>query len=160
MRGQVVGIPTAVISQGEGIGLAISIDSAEPVVQELIDSGSVDRGFLGVSIVEITPALAESFGLAVDHGIGLRGAGTGGPPRGGGPRPGGGVAKKAGVGGTKTLDVSRVVALKPDLVVASAEENRREDIEALVREGLRVYVTLPTTVAGASDLLAEAGPRP
>ncbi len=65
------------------------------------------------------------------------------------------VAGKAKVGGTKTLDVSRVVALKPDLVVASAEENRREDIQALVREGLQVYVTLPTTVAGAIDLLEE-----
>ena len=65
------------------------------------------------------------------------------------------VAGKTRVGGTKTLDVSRVVALKPDLVVASAEENRREDIQALVREGLQVYVTLPTTVAGALDLLEE-----
>src|SRR3970282_754469 len=65
------------------------------------------------------------------------------------------VAEKTRVGGTKTLDVSRVVALKPDLVVASAEENRKEDIQALVREGLQVYVTLPTTVAGALDLLEE-----
>ena len=65
------------------------------------------------------------------------------------------VAEKTRVGGTKTLDVSLVVALEPDLVVASAEENRKEDIQALVREGLKVYVTLPKTVAGALDLLAE-----
>jgi len=65
------------------------------------------------------------------------------------------VAGKSKVGGTKTLDVSRIVALEPDLVVASAEENRKEDIQALVREGLQVYVTLPTTVAGALDLLEE-----
>ena len=65
------------------------------------------------------------------------------------------VAGKTKVGGTKTLDVSLVVALEPDLVVASAEENRKEDIQALVREGLKVYVTLPKTVAGALDLLAE-----
>ena len=65
------------------------------------------------------------------------------------------VAAKTKVGGTKTLDVSLVVALEPDLVVASAEENRKEDIQALVREGLKVYVTLPKTVAGALDLLAE-----
>src|SRR3970282_1143286 len=68
------------------------------------------------------------------------------------------VAGKTRVGGTKTLDVSRVGALEPDLVVASAEENRKEDIEALVREGLQVYVTLPTTVAGAIDLLEQLAP--
>src|SRR3990172_10732068 len=62
---------------------------------------------------------------------------------------------KTRVGGTKTLDVPRVLALEPDLVVASAEENRKEDIQALVREGLQVYVTLPTTVAGALDLLEQ-----
>jgi S1-C subfamily serine protease len=96
MRGQVVGITTAVISQAEGIGLAISIDSAEPVVQELIDSGSVDRGFLGVSIVEITPSLAESFGLAVDHGIGLRSVEPGGPADDAGLRQGDIIVKLAG----------------------------------------------------------------
>ena len=79
-RGEVVGITTAVIrGQAEGIGLAISIDSAEPIVQELIDEGQVDRGFLGVSIVEITPSLAESFDLAVDQGLGLEDVQIGGP---------------------------------------------------------------------------------
>jgi S1-C subfamily serine protease len=96
MRGQVVGITTAVISQAEGIGLAISIDSAEPVVQELIDSGRVDRGFLGVSIVEITPSLAESFGLAVDRGIGLRSVEPGGPADDAGLRQGDIIVKLAG----------------------------------------------------------------
>jgi ABC-type Fe3+-hydroxamate transport system substrate-binding protein len=59
------------------------------------------------------------------------------------------------VGGTKTLSVPRVLELKPDLVVASAEENRKEDIEELVRSGLPVFVTLPTTVAQAIDLLEQ-----
>ncbi len=66
-----------------------------------------------------------------------------------------GVAGKPKVGGTKTLDVPRVLALQPDLVVASAEENRKEDIEALVREGLPVFVTLPATVAAAIDLMEQ-----
>ena len=79
-RGEVVGITTAVIrGQAEGIGLAISIDSARPIVEELIDKGRVDRGFLGVSIVEITPSLADNFDLAVDYGVGLRDVQAGGP---------------------------------------------------------------------------------
>ena len=69
------------------------------------------------------------------------------------PREATGAVPK--VGGTKTLNVPRVLELKPDLVVASAEENRKEDIEALVRSGLSVFVTLPTTVAEAIDLLEQ-----
>jgi len=65
------------------------------------------------------------------------------------------VAAKTRVGGTKVLDVARVQALQPDLVVASAEENRKEDIQALVQAGLSVFVTLPTTVAGAIDLMEQ-----
>lgn len=64
-----------------------------------------------------------------------------------------GVAAKPKVGGTKTVDVARVQELEPDLVVASAEENRREEIEALMAAGLPVYVTLPTTVEGAVEML-------
>jgi serine protease Do len=95
--GEVVGITTAVIrGQAEGIGLAISIDSARPIVEELIDTGHVDRGFLGVTIVEITPSLAESFDLAVDHGIGLRDVQLGGPADGGGLRAGDVIVKLAG----------------------------------------------------------------
>jgi serine protease Do len=78
--GQVVGITTAVIrGVAEGIGLAIAIDTAEPVIEELIADGAVDRGFLGITIQEITPALAQQFGLAVDHGIGIRSVEPGSP---------------------------------------------------------------------------------
>ena len=96
-RGEVVGITTAVIrGQAEGIGLAISIDSARPIVEELIDKGLVDRGFLGATIVEITPALADSFGLAVDHGIGLRDVQAGSPAGQAGLRSGDIIVKLAG----------------------------------------------------------------
>jgi ABC-type Fe3+-hydroxamate transport system substrate-binding protein len=63
------------------------------------------------------------------------------------------VAAKTKVGGTKALDVERLLSLEPDLVVASAEENRKEDIQALVRAGVPVFVTLPNSVAEAIDLL-------
>jgi len=78
--GEVVGITTAVIrGDAEGIGLAIAIDTAEPVIQELIDDGVVNRGFLGITIQEITPSLAQQFDLAVDHGVGIRSVEPGSP---------------------------------------------------------------------------------
>jgi len=53
MRGQVVGITTAVIrGNAEGIGLAISIDSAKPIIDELISTGEVNRGVLGIRIAQ------------------------------------------------------------------------------------------------------------
>jgi len=69
--------------------------------------------------------------------------------------PSEGVAAKTKVGGTKALDVAQVRALEPDLVVASAEENRKEDIQALVQAGLRVFVSLPTSVGSGIDLLEQ-----
>ena len=82
MRGEVVGITTAVIrGNAEGIGLAISIDSAKPIVQELIDSGRVNRGFLGLSISPITPSLSSRCGVPaeVDQGVVITAVQANGP---------------------------------------------------------------------------------
>ncbi len=95
-RGEVVGITTAIIGGAEGIGFAISIDSAKPVIDELIAKGRVERGFMGVSIVEITPRLAESFDLAVERGIGLGSVEAGGPADEAGLRPGDIIVEMAG----------------------------------------------------------------
>ncbi len=59
------------------------------------------------------------------------------------------------VGGTKWPDVDRVLALRPDLVVANAEENRDEDVAALRAAGIRVWVTAPATVPQALDSLGR-----
>ncbi|MEE8384698.1 MAG: PDZ domain-containing protein, partial [Dehalococcoidia bacterium] len=109
--GQVVGITTAVIrGEAEGIGLVISIDSARPIVEELIEKGQVDRGFLGVTITEITPALAESFGLAVDRGIGLRDVSDGGPADEAGLQPGDIIVELGGEEISNSGDLFKVLA--------------------------------------------------
>jgi len=64
-------------------------------------------------------------------------------------QPTGSVDAIPTIGGTKTPDVVRIVALRPDLVIASAEENVREHVEALLSAGLSVYISLPTTVERA-----------
>ncbi len=70
-RGRVVGINTAIISGAQSIGFAISIDVAKPIVQELLQSGEVNRAFLGIRFTDITPSLARSLNLPAEEGVGV-----------------------------------------------------------------------------------------
>jgi len=62
-NGEVIGINTAIIARGQGIGFAIPINVAHNVLQQLKVSGKVTRGWLGVQIQAVTDDLATSFGL-------------------------------------------------------------------------------------------------
>lgn len=66
---EVIGINTAIIQGGRGIGFAINIDDAKIVVSQLMAQGYVARGFIGISPVNVTPGLASRFDLAVTEGI-------------------------------------------------------------------------------------------
>ncbi|MGB8331828.1 MAG: trypsin-like peptidase domain-containing protein [Polyangiales bacterium] len=68
LRGRVLGINTMIIGHGSGIGFAIPSEIAQRVAQQLIESGTVKRAWLGVSFQEITPELASHFGGIVDGG--------------------------------------------------------------------------------------------
>ncbi|MBW2109194.1 MAG: DegQ family serine endoprotease, partial [Deltaproteobacteria bacterium] len=71
MQGEVVGINTAIVSRGGGnvgIGFAIPINLARDIIEQLKTSGSVTRGWLGVSIQDVTPELAEYYGLKEPKG--------------------------------------------------------------------------------------------
>jgi serine protease Do len=61
--GEVVGINTAIIATGQGIGFAIPINMVKELVPQLKEKGRVVRGWLGVGIQRVTPQLARSFGL-------------------------------------------------------------------------------------------------
>jgi serine protease Do len=61
--GEVVGINTAIVATGQGIGFAIPINMAKEVLSQLKESGRVVRGWLGVGIQRVTSKLAKSFGL-------------------------------------------------------------------------------------------------
>jgi serine protease Do len=68
MKGEVVGINTAIIASGQGIGFAIPINMAKEIAPQLQEKGHVTRGWLGVSIQEVTPELAKSFALKEKKG--------------------------------------------------------------------------------------------
>ena len=62
-RGEVVGINTAIIAGGTGIGFAIPVNLAKELLPQLHAKGKVTRGWLGVMIQKVTPELAQSFSL-------------------------------------------------------------------------------------------------
>jgi serine protease Do len=66
--GEVVGINTAIVAAGAGIGFAVPINIAKDILLQLREKGKVTRGWLGVSIQEVTPELAKSFGLPEERG--------------------------------------------------------------------------------------------
>jgi len=71
LRGELVGINTAIFSQtggNIGIGFAIPINLALQIMEQIVETGEVKRGFLGVSMQDISPALAEAFGLDRQRG--------------------------------------------------------------------------------------------
>jgi serine protease Do len=68
LMGQVVGINTMIVAGGNGIGFAIPSKLATKIVDKLRTVGRVDRGWLGVYIQEVTPELAQGFGLDSPRG--------------------------------------------------------------------------------------------
>jgi S1-C subfamily serine protease len=70
-RGEVIGISTAIIAEGRGIGFAISINDAMMVIEQLITNGSVERAFMGIVHVNVTASIARNIGLPVDQGLAL-----------------------------------------------------------------------------------------
>ncbi len=67
--GEVVGINTAIVATGQGIGFAIPVNLALLIADQLIANGKVERGWLGVRIQALKPDLARSFGLEKTRGV-------------------------------------------------------------------------------------------
>lgn len=67
-KGEVVGINTAIVAGGQGIGFAIPVNMAKPIIPQLREKGKVTRGWLGVQTQSLSPDLARSFALEGDKG--------------------------------------------------------------------------------------------
>ena len=103
-------------------------------------------------IVSLVPSLTETlFALGVGERVVGRTRYCTQPPR--------AVGSVAKVGGTKKIDIRRVLELEPDLIVAVKEENTRDDVEALAGAGVPIFLGAPETVAGAVGMLRELAGR-
>ncbi|MFZ7127306.1 MAG: DegQ family serine endoprotease [Desulfobacterales bacterium] len=69
LQGEVVGINTAIVASGQGIGFAIPVNMAAGIIDQLRNTGEVSRGWLGVGIQNLTPELAEYYGIDRKEGV-------------------------------------------------------------------------------------------
>src|SRR5947207_10762154 len=69
IRGEAIGINTAINPSGEGIGSAIPMNLAKHVADQLLAHGKVARAWLGVQLADLTPEIAEGFGIKDENGV-------------------------------------------------------------------------------------------
>jgi Do/DeqQ family serine protease len=115
-NGHLVGINTAIYSQSGGsmgIGFAIPVSLAKSVMEQIIKTGTVTRGWIGVEVQDMTPELAESFGVKPDEGALIAGVMRGSPADRAGVKPGDVLLS---VGGKRVRDAQVML----DLIAALA----------------------------------------
>lgn len=149
LRGELVGINTAIFSQtggNIGIGFAIPINLALQIMEQLLETGEVKRAFLGVSMQDMSPELAEAFGLKRQGGAIINQVIDGSP------------AEKAGI---KAGDIVLAVDGKK---IRNAEDLRNR--VGLLPVGKKVRMTIlrdgkerKLTVDVSENQLANSDPR-
>lgn len=113
LRGEVVGINTAIVPGGQGLGFAIPSNMAKAITAQLADKGVVTRGWLGVSIQKVTPELAASFGRRDSLGALVTDVVPQSPAEQTGIQPGDIIVNFAGREIKEAGDLSRFVAETP-----------------------------------------------
>lgn len=139
--GNLIGINTAIYSRtggSLGIGFAIPASTARMVMEQIVASGSVTRGWIGVEAQEITPELAESFGLATIRGALIAGVLRGSPADKGGVKPGDILLSADSKPVTDPTAMLNIVAgLPPGRTVAVRVRRDQKEVELQVEVGKR-----------------------
>ncbi len=113
LKGEVVGINTAIMAEGQGIGFAIPINMGKEIAAQLQEKGHVTRGWLGVNIQDLTPELAKSFGLKEKKGALIAQVVSGSPAEKSGIEPGDIILEFDGQVVSDSKDLPRIVASTP-----------------------------------------------
>jgi serine protease Do len=132
LRGQVVGINTAINPNGKGIGFAIPIDAAKSILPQLIATGHVSRGRLGVVIQGMDEDLAKALGMDRPHGALVEDVESGSPAEKAGIKPGDVIVAVDGQDVPHSEDLPRAIAVhKPGTHVKLTvlHEKQRHDID-------------------------------
>lgn len=147
LDGRVIGINTAIVATGQGIGFAIPINEAKNVMAQLIARGRVVRGWLGIVIQDVTDQLASTFGVREREGVLIADVMRGSPADVAGVRAGDVVI---GFNGAKISEV-------PELQrrVANVMPGQKVRL-AVVRDKKRVPVTVTVGEMPSDDVASAA----
>ncbi|MEI6759837.1 MAG: trypsin-like peptidase domain-containing protein [Betaproteobacteria bacterium] len=140
-QGNLLGINTAIYSRSGGnmgIGFAIPVATARLVMEGIVRDGQVTRGWIGVEPNELSPELAETFGVKARAGVIITGVLQNGPAAQAGIRPGDVVTSVAGTAVTNVAELlSRVASLKPGAPEPFRVQRRDQQLDIMVAPGVR-----------------------
>jgi len=137
LSGKVVGINTAIVASGQGIGFAVPIDLVRSLLPQLEKTGRVVRGFLGVGVQDLTPELAKALGVNQDKGALVAQVEPDGPGGKAGLKPGDAVVTLNGDPVKGASELSRKVALsRPGEVVTLGvlRGGKQQDVKVTLGE--------------------------
>ena len=143
-NGHLLGINTAIYSRSGGslgIGFAIPVTTVKTVMESIIKNGQVVRGWIGVEPQDITPELAQSFGLEKTSGTIIAGVLKGGPAEKAGIKPGDVLLSVADKPVSDTVSMLNLVAqLKPgeQVKMSILRKSREATVEVIIGERPRM----------------------
>ncbi len=141
VAGNLMGINTAIYSRSGGsmgIGFAIPTTTARLVLESIVRDGEVRRGWIGVEPNELSPELAETFGVKAERGVLITGVLQGGPAAKAGVRPGDVIVAVAGKPVLNVAELlSGVAGLKPGAAAKFDVQRRGDKLSLDVSPGLR-----------------------
>ena len=139
--GNLVGINTAIFSRSGGsmgIGFAIPVSTAKMVLEQIVQNGSVTRGWIGVEVQEITAAVAESFKLRTTRGALIAGVLRGGPADKAGVKPGDVLVEVEGRPVADPTSMLNLIAALPPGTSAKMKLRRAgKDVDTSITVGRR-----------------------
>ena len=141
IHGHLMGINTAIYSRSGGsmgIGFAIPVSTARLVLDGIVKDGQVTRGWIGVEPNELSPEMAETFGVKASEGVIITGVLQDGPAAQAGMRPGDVIAQVQGkaVGNVSEL-LTAVAALRPGTPAAFEVHRGDGTIQLKITPGVR-----------------------
>ena len=140
-QGRLLGINTAIYSRtggSLGIGFAIPVSTARQVMDQIVTQGSVVRGYIGVEPQDVTPELAQAFGLPRKDGAIIAGLVRGGPADRAGVKPGDILIEVEGKPVTNTATMLNLVAqLKPENAARFRFVREGKDLDVQIVVGRR-----------------------